>query len=78
MEHQEDTLHLDNRSSRPVAKRHSYNMWMSQNQSMAECCIDHIDTSISSCALSQLPGQGMTKLLNLNDCFDETVEQQCY
>ncbi len=42
---------------------------------MAECCIDHIDTSISSCALSQLPGQGMTKLLNLNDCFDEIVEQ---
>lgn len=39
-----------------------------------ECYINFIITYTNS-ELSRLPGQGMTVLLNLNDCIDEIVEQ---
>lgn len=39
-----------------------------------ECYINYIITYMNS-ELSRLPGQGMTVLLNLNDCIDEIVEQ---
>lgn len=41
-----------------------------------ESYINYIVTYMNSCELSRLPDQGMTVLLNLNDCIDEIVEQR--
>ncbi len=41
-----------------------------------ESYINYIITYIHSCELSRLPDQGITVLMNLNECIEEIVEQR--
>ncbi len=41
-----------------------------------ESYINYIVTYMHSCELSRLPDQGITVLMNLNECIDEIVEKR--